>query len=346
MESLRTLHKAHFTDVLDYGIHLYKKHFRKIFLLTVLFNIPLMVLITFIYPMFTDQYMNFLNPTANISPEPGAILSSMLTLYTLLFGYLAVYAVQALTLQNVLDGSIVKILYADVVLDQKRTVKQVVRECFKQFGSLFLGKLLYILIQSAVIFVLYIVVIVAVFAGTFAVMGVVTSTFIAPWVTVVLTILGILVCLAIVLLIAVVVGFFNGRYWMFLPAVCIEQLKAGSSIGRCGNLGKNNFYLIGLSYVVGYILVAMFPGIFNTVFSYIGAVTGNLDTGLLQVGTVIAQIFSTLLQPVLTCILTALYITLRVKREGLDMEITLWSIKKEEADRAQRWMVEAPDAAK
>jgi len=70
-----------------------------------------------------------------------------------------------------------------------------------------------------------------------------------------------------------------------------------------------------------------------------------MDVTLIRIGSVVTQIFSAFLQPLLTCILTALYITLRVRREGLDMEMTLWEIKKEEFDRTQRWLAEAPNVS-
>lgn len=131
---------------------------------------------------------------------------------------------------------------------------------------------------------------------------------------------------------------------MFLPAICIEQQKAGSSIGRCNSIGRNGFFLIGLTFASGYILVWLFPFVVSSVFSIVSLVSGNFDIELLRIGTVITQIFSEILRPLLTCILTALYITLRVKREGLDMEITLRKIRLEEIERMKYLLQEAPDA--
>jgi hypothetical protein len=343
MESFRSLRKARFTDILDYGIQLYKKHFREIFLLNLMFNIPMMVLLALINPVFTDQYWNMFNTTTDI--EPNAIFSSVLTLYTMVFGVIALYGINTLTLQNVWEGSVIKILYADVVLNQKRSIKQVVRECFKQFWTLMLGRLLYNLIIYAVVFVLYFIIVIGVFVGVFAVIGSAASSLAAPWVMVVLTIVGTLLALAFVIGIAVLVSFFLGRYWLFLPSICIEQKKGAESISRCNSLGKNNFWLLSLTYAVGYLFIMMFPGIVNISFNAISLLAGDTDLVLLKTGMVVTQIFTAVLQPLLTCILTALYIALRVKREGLDMEVTLWSIKQEEMDRTHRWMAEAPNVS-
>lgn len=344
MESFRPLQKAAFTDVLDYGVFLFKKHFKKLFIINLMFNIPVMLLLAIFNPVFTEQYWSFLDPTDIAIASPDEIFSSLFTLYAMLFGSLALQGIYAITFKNIMEGSIVKILYADTVLNQKRTIKQVVKECFNQFGTLLLGRIIYILIQSAVFIVLYIVLVIGMLAAAFSMVGFASVSMTAPWVSIVISVLGILIVIGIILAISVIVGFFYGRYWMFIPAICIEQQKAGSSIGRCGNLGKNSFYLIGLSFTFGYMLIGLFPTVINTVFNIVYLASGNFDIELFRVGAVITQIFSEILRPLITCILTALYITLRVKREGLDMEINLWEIKQDELSRKKRWLPEAPDA--
>ncbi|NLM11170.1 MAG: hypothetical protein GX213_10450 [Clostridiaceae bacterium] len=341
MESLRSLQRAAFTDVLDYGIFLFKKHLKKLFIINLIFNIPVILLLTIFNPVFTEQYWNLLNPTDIVAANPNEIFSSM---FTMLFGSLALQGLYTVTLKNVMEGSIVKILYADTVLNQKKSIKQAVKECFSQFGTLLLGRMIYILIQGAVLAVLYIVLFIGVFSITFGILGLAVTSFTVPWVTVILSVLGIIIVIGAVFFISTIVGFYYGRYWMFLPAICVEQQKAGSSIGRCGNLGKNNFYLIGLSFTFGNIIVWLFPFIISSVFSIANLVSGSFDVELFRISTVITQIFSEILRPLLTCILTALYITLRVKREGLDIEIDLWQIKREELDRKKLKLQEAANA--
>ncbi len=345
MESLRSLHKARFTDVLDYGIQLFKKNFRKIFLINLLFNIPIQILLTIVNPMFSNQYLNLFDTTSMISPEPSAMFSSILTLYTMVFGVLALYGLNALTLQNIWQGAVIKLVYSDAVLKQERTIRQVIRECFRQFWTLLGGRVLYGLIQYGITMVLYFGFVIIILAGIFSATGIVSVSITTPWLSVILTILGILIALAVVFFVAVLLSFFFGRFWMFLPSICIEQQKAGAAIGRGGNLGKHGFWLIGLTGVTGYSLAWMFPGIVNSVFTALNLASGSMDVGLMRVSAVITQLFTAVLQPLMTCIMTALYITLRVRREGLDMETTLWSIKKEELEKTQRWMAEAPNAA-
>ncbi len=343
MESLRALHKSRFTDVLDYGIQLFKKHFRKIFIINLIFNIPIQVLLTIINPMFTSQYLNMFDTTSDmISSNPTAIFSSILTLYTMVFGVLALYGLNAMTLQNIWEGSIIKLLYSDVVMKRERTIREVISECFRQFWSLVGGRFLYGLVQYGIITVIYIALVAAIFIGAFSAIGLVSLN--VTWVQVVLTILGVLIALAAIFFAVVTVGFFFGRFWMYFPAICIEQKKAGESIGRGGNLGKNSFWLISLTYVVGNLFIWFFPGIINAIFSSATLLSGDVDVTMLRLGLVVTQIFTAVLQPLMICIYTALYITLRVRREGLDMETVLWSIKQEEKDKTQRWMSEAPNA--
>lgn len=344
MESLRTLYKARFTDVLDYGIYLYKKHFRKIFIITLIFNIPVAVLLTVINPIFTNQYFNMLNDPTAVASNPQAIFSSVLTLYTMIFGVLALYGINTLTLRNVWEGSITKILYADVVLKEERSIRQVVRECFRQFGSLFLGRFLYGLIQYAVIFVIYIVAVAGVTGGVIVIFWT-TISVMEPWLSVVLTVLSVIILLGIAFLIAVLVGSYFGRFWMFLPSVCIEQKKGGSAVGRCGSLGKKSLWLTGLTYITGTIFVSLLPGISSFALNSVSVISGEVDITLMKMGAVAIQLLSSVLQPLMTCILTALYITLRVRNEGLDLELSLWSIKKEEMEKTKRWITEAANAS-
>ncbi len=345
MESLRPLNRAGFTDVLDYGVSLFKKHFRKIFFISLVFNLPVTILLSIFNPVLTNQYMTFMNPDEITGS--GDILSSVLALYAMIIGGLLLSGIYNLTLKNVMDGSIIKILYADVVLNQEKTPGQVIRECFKQFGTMMLGRFLYGLIQSLVFFVAYILLVIGIFAGSFAFMGTAAAGFTSssPWLAAGIIILGILAAMTALFFLVVVTGYFNGRYWMFLPAICIEQHKAGSGIGRCNKLGGNGFYLIGLSYIAGALLIWIFPGIINIVILFASGVSGNMNVELYRIGTVVTQIFSAVLQPLFVCILTALYIILRVRREGLDLEIDLWTIKEEEKRKTQRWTMEAPNAA-
>jgi|BioPla2DNA2_1021312.scaffolds.fasta_scaffold44354_3 hypothetical protein len=342
METLRPLRNAKFTDIIDYGFFLYKKHFRKIFLLDLMFYLPFAVLYTVINPVFTDNYLNFFNTPESIMIEPAELFSTMLTLYAMLFGSLFVYFIYWVTLNNVMDGSIIKILYADVVLEKEKTIGQAVRECFRQFGTLTVGKILYGMIMFTVAIVLYIIVLAGIFVGVFSILGL-TSIASLRWLTVILIIFASLILILGFIFIILAVGYFGGMYWMFLPAVCIENKKAGQSIGRCGNLGKKGFFLIGPSYIAGTVLVAFFPGIINLIVFFVSSVTGSIDVTLWQVGAVVSQLIAAILQPLFVCIMTALYITLRVRREGLDIEVSLWKIIKDNFDKAQRWTAEGTD---
>ncbi len=338
MESLRPLHKAGFTDVLDYGIFLFKKHFRKICIINLLFYLPFSILLTLINPVFSSQYQSFLNPGESMLIEPGEMFSSIITLYATILGSFLLYGIYSITFKNVFEGSMIKIIYADIVLNREITIWQAVRECFRQFGTCMLGRLLYILILCLMAVVLYFIILVGVFAGTFTFFGTTAVSLFTPWWSVVLMVIGALVLLAALFFVFVAAGYFVGKYWMFLPAICIEQKKVGLSIGRCGNLGKNSFYLIGLSYIAGAVLVAFLPGILNIIFIVINSASGSLDMSIMRIGAVITQLFSAFLQPLITCIMTALYITLRVRREGLDMEAIIWEIKDQEMKKSQRWV--------
>ena len=344
MESLRPLHKARFADILDYGIFLYKKHFKKIFILNLILNIPFMLFIAIANPMFTGNYQNLLNPQSAVEADPAGMISSIFSLYAVLFIYLAINAIYALTLKNLLDGSIIKIIYADAVLGESRTLKQVVRECMKQFGTLIVGSIFYMLIIGAVIIAGYIIVLAGVFIATFAILGISSTSMVSPWITIILSIIGILAAILVMFFFALIICFFIGKYWMYLPAICIEQKKAGTSMERCNKIGKNSFYLIGLTYLFAYFIVFLFPGVINSVISFVNLATGNMDIDIMKMGVIITQLISSILQPLVTCILTALYITLRVKREGLDMEIDLWEIKKEKAAKERRWTAEVQNS--
>ncbi|HEY8500372.1 MAG TPA: hypothetical protein VIL89_07110 [Clostridia bacterium] len=343
METLRPLRNARFTDIIDYGFFLYKKHFRKIFLLDLMFYLPFMVLYTIINPVFSNNYLNLFSTPESIAIDPAEFISSIMALYAMLFGSLFIYMIYWVTLNNVFDGSIIKILYADVVLKKEKTIGQVVRECFRQFGTLLLGKILYGMIIYAVAMVVYLIIIAGIFAGMFSLFGLTSIVSSLQWLKVVLFILAALILISAFVFIILTVGYFSGKYWMFLPAVCIENKKAGQSIGRCGNLAKNGFFLISRSYIAGLILVALLPGVINIIGVFIVSATGDFDITILQIGSVVSQLFAAVLQPLFVCVMTALYITLRVKREGLDIEIALWKIIEDNIDKAKRWTAEGAD---
>ncbi len=327
MEENITLSNMRVGDVLDYSIEIYKKNFKQLTLLTLTFYTPFILLITFVTNSFYGDmldFTNFVNPT---SIESSAdIPFKILAVYLSIFIIGIFYIVYWISLKGVMDASIIRIVFNDIVYRKKLKLKDVIKDSFGDFKNLLINKVLYGLIIFGVYLGAYIAFIILIMIITFGsvflfrdaiqfgVQGISRS-----WTVILAVFIGLIV-LALILGLLAIVFYFMAKYSIGVHSVTIERKTGVEGISRCNDLGKKSFWYVALSYVFGNILFYFVPVIIN--YIVVGLNMFYYDNyKLVQIISGSFQVLFSILAPFLTTLLTVLFISLKIRNEGFDLEL-------------------------
>jgi hypothetical protein len=122
------------------------------------------------------------------------------------------------------------------------------------------------------------------------------------------------------------VAFFAVKYLFGVHAVAIEGKTATGGMARSGELTKKSFWHVAFSYLFGGMLFYTLPLLLTVGASmfllvslpaYIAAITAT-------------QVINAILYPFLVILLTVVYINLKVKKEGLDLELKVDKLLEEQ----------------
>ncbi|UNX55812.1 glycerophosphoryl diester phosphodiesterase membrane domain-containing protein [Georgenia sp. TF02-10] len=138
--------------------------------------------------------------------------------------------------------------------------------------------------------------------------------------------LGVAVLLAVLLFLAavVVVAFFAVRLGLAAPALMLERSGVGTALRRSWSLTGGQFWRIFGALVLAALIVwvisaaVMVPVSILTAF---GAYSESAVVGTVILSTVISTLVSALTTPFLAAVLALVYIDVRMRKEGLDVEL-------------------------
>ncbi|HEX3029208.1 MAG TPA: hypothetical protein VHT34_07870 [Clostridia bacterium] len=307
-------------DVLDYSIEVFKRNIKSIALILLVTLLPLTVLSAVINGLYqsiklpyTFRRYYYLSKGYTFLyrylEKPNIPLSlSILTILIAIIGF-----IHYILLRPVINAAITKVIYHDVVKREKLGVKQVLKCCFGSFGSLVGNWLLYLLIMFGIIMAMclggtIIYSIIALIAVLFLTMGM-TGTVLA-------VILDILIVIAAICAIIVFYYYFKVRFYSVFPVI-IEKKSAAGAFSRSLELTKKNFW--HLSMVTAF--AGLFNGFLTLLFSY-GVYAGILvNKAFFMFVFILGQLLSAFVAAFMTTVLTMVYINMKVKKEGLDLEI-------------------------
>lgn len=322
MERNFDVRKMRAGDIMDYSVQLFKSNFKSIALITLIMDIPFV----FIYNLLSAGMIGRMTGMTEQAMLYGDT-SRLLAYYAILLGSFLFYGIYALTIKPVVDAAITKVIYHHVLYKEKLVLKDVIKQSFKKFPSLFTSKLLYFLIMAGICIGLYIGLVIAVVIFTaisvpFG-MGFAAMEGAGMVVGVIIFIVMFGVFLSVGSVFGLLFSYFSGKYRMNIPAIMIEGKGAAEAIGRCGALAKNNFRHVTGTYAFSYLLITAVMGI----LPFASQAVLEYYSSLFTVFTVAIQILQTFLMPFLTIVVTLLYIDLRVRNEALDLELAIDTLK-------------------
>lgn len=343
-ENERTLRNMSIGDILDYSIEVYKRNFKVLTLLALIFYIPFMLLYTLAVSNFSGEMAGF---TGGITEAAADTPYMLLAYYAAIAVAGLVFLVYSMTIKPVMDAAIIKIIYSDVVAGKKEAWKQAVKAGFKKLPSIIGNKLVYYLIlfgvgsSAVVILGLVAVAITGAFAAMSAalLMGGAAGGGAGA---------GVAVVLFVVLLVAVYLGILLFIFYFFFKfgfgtqSIIIENKKAVEALSRSITLTKKSFWHIAVSYSLGALLFFSLPTILAAGAQLFLAV----NKSLFMAATVFTQVAGSLIYPYLMVLSTILFINLKIRKEGLDLEVKVDILLEEQRKREASLLSEAPTAEK
>lgn len=318
-------------DVIDYSIEVYKRNFKKLTTLTLIFYIPFIFLVSLVLSYFSADMENLSNfemqgqSQANFTYFQIAYYISILVI--LLF-----YLIYSLTLKTVFDASVAKIVYFDAVYNTRYDIKSVIKECFKKLKTLFINRLLYYLIIFGVVAGAYILMFIVL---VLMMLGFMSAGFMASepdTLTGIFIVIGLVALLLILLLpLMFLISYFYAKYGMGIHSVIIESKGPAEAISRCNDIGRRSFWSISLSFMLGLILFFAVPSIISVAAQ---SLTSNNKVLYMSAYTV-SQIVWAVINPYITTLLTIIFINQKIKNEGLDLEVKVDKMIKDRLQAAE-----------
>ncbi|TRW44136.1 glycerophosphoryl diester phosphodiesterase membrane domain-containing protein [Georgenia yuyongxinii] len=288
-------------EILDGAFRSIRANPKVMFGLSLLVMGVLAVIEAVVLAIFLDEAMPLLDPTA--SPEALATVGvgSML-------GYLT--ASLAISFASVVLTGLLIISVSQSVLGRVISVQELWAQAKSQVWRLIGLTLLLGLISIAVAAVLTLVL--ALLIGGAIASGTDGSA-------------GLMVVLALLLMLAaaVLAVFLSVRLGLAAPALMLEKTGVLTSIKRSWSLTSRNFWRIFGVLALAVIIVAVLSSILMIPVAIITALmpTSAVSGAALLVSTVLSVLISALTTPFLSAVLALVYIDVRMRKEGLDVEL-------------------------
>jgi hypothetical protein len=110
-------------------------------------------------------------------------------------------------------------------------------------------------------------------------------------------------------------------WWVAVPAVLLEGRRGAGALGRSRELVRGRWWSTLLTYLLMFLVVAVISYVFNLlVTAAAGAAFGHAPTTIGVAAGIATGVTSVLLIPFEACVAIVLYIDLRVRKEGFELE--------------------------
>ncbi|GII99337.1 glycerophosphoryl diester phosphodiesterase family protein [Sediminihabitans luteus] len=131
---------------------------------------------------------------------------------------------------------------------------------------------------------------------------------------------GLLLLLVLIPALAVVTVWIAVRLLLVPPALVLERQKLGPAIGRGWRLSRGSFWRVLGIYLLAAIIAFAAAAALSIPFSVVSSLVPSDAVAIVvvQVGNLVTSIVSTVFVGAITCLL---YIDVRMRREGLDVEL-------------------------
>lgn len=316
MDDDKLLRKMSVGDVLDYSIEVFRKNFKQIIILALIFYVPFMVLYAVAASYLSGELLDFVKVNDYTGSNEVWTQLSRIMAYYLAIGVLSLlYFIYSITLKPVMDAAIIRITHSYIMTGTVPATKQAIRESFGKFGSLFVYRLLFSLliagITTAALVLFYILLFIFAFGVLFSYSAAGGNAASTPAIVAITAFVIAVIAGAALGVAYIVIKFLFGE-----QAVILEARSGVSAFGRSGELTKKSFWHILVCYLLGWLLFFTIPQMLASAAFLLIYV--NKDLYLIAVP--LMQVVNSILYPFIPILMTVLYINLKIRREGYDLE--------------------------
>jgi hypothetical protein len=314
-----------FGATLDRSFQLYRKHFAKLMILSLILLAPIYLLqAIFFYDSFSDVYSldnytggNFVDQLG----QRGARNESPLTILLLVF----VLGLISVAIVPIAIASVVFLVDANYK-GETMGVGDMLKRSFQRFWPLLGNSFLYMIIIGGIytiismvlgiLIVLLILLGTLVFKSSFADFDLTSPS---------LILILIFLYIAVVLIISVLIGFFSIRWGYYLPSVAFGDKNNG--IGRSWHLTKGSFWRLFAVYSVLSVIGSVI---------FIGYMVGLQFIPVMTLKIALSPLVNLLMAPLLLVVYAVSYFDLSVRKEGLGVEVMLKQLVPEQKERSEQ----------
>lgn len=319
-------------DVLDYSIEVFKSNFKTLALLTLILYLPWVFIESLINGsvlgtnanlfgnmlkhILEGDYNGYLDEIGTYGSDSFSmsILSNMTSFLNMCYG---------ITIKLVYNAAIIKIAYDYAVKNQKQdssfnNVKNNIKEGFgfmpRMMGNAFFFNLI-------VLGTYYISIFAAIFVIFFALIFSVNLSF-DQLSAGVLIVFYIMLFALLILAALVCTAFFWVKLVFGANAVVCENASVFDSLKRSWNLSKGYFWQTGLICLFGFILFFVSGSMLTAASLFVSTISKALFVLLYTV----TNILNGFLYPFIMIFITLAFINIKIKKEGLDLEVKVQSM--------------------
>lgn len=316
LQTERALKKMSAGDIIDYSIEVYKRNFKKVTILSLIFYVPFL----FLYSAFTNSFSSvpaIFGGNRYNTPETGAG-------YILLILFAGIlYLFYILTIYAVMSSAVSKVIYDDIVYQRSRKLKTIIKESFKKFPSLFGYKTLFYLIMAGIAFAILIVasLLIGILSSITGILGV-TSMESGGYAGVgIFVVIMIIMYLLLIFSLIVAIGFFYIKFGMGIQVIATENRGATEAISRSLLLSRFNFKSSFGALLFGLILYYFIPTLGTGIVSVLLITDPEAYKSIYFVISTAIQVIQAVFYPFIITLMTVIFINMKINNEGLDLEV-------------------------
>jgi hypothetical protein len=312
----RALKKMTAGDIIDYSVEVYKRNFKRVTILSLIFYVPFSFLYSVITNFFSKDFL-MIGQTQDVSPEASVAF----VLVTMFMGVL--YVFYLLTINAVMSSAVTKVIYDDIVYQRSRKLKTVISESFKRFPGLFGYKTLMYLIMIGVAMGLMfgIGIVFAVLTMILGLFGAMTAGVGGYAGVGVFAVLMIVMYALMVFSSIALVGFFYIKFGFGVQVIAVENKGATEGISRSIALSKFNYKSSFGALFFGYILYYFIPSLATGVVQVLSFLDSQVYNSIFFVATTAINITQSIFSPFIVTLMTVIFINMKIANEGLDLEV-------------------------
>jgi len=312
-------------DVLDYSIEVFKSNFKNLSLLVLLLYLPWV----FIYSLVTGKLLgdqasfyadifsaaifqsNYVEDIGRFNElQNNSIFTSILAqLVSLLhYGY-------KITIELVFNAAVIRIIYSHIVKGNAykydfNGIKGLIRDSFKYLPRMMGNAALFFVIFYIAYFVM---ILIAVITAVIPIMVIVTTAPDSVFSVVAVIVIALLVSAGLVLALSYVMA----RVIFGAHAIVIEGYSVTESIKRSMALTKGNYWRVAPACIFAAILFFLVGNMFSTLSVLFLFINDNL----FRLMYTVTEVIGAFMYPFVMVFLTVLFVSIKIKNEGLDLEI-------------------------